>query len=65
MLRLARRLEEQGLLRPDVPVQDAAHILWVIAGFESFDLLYTSRDLSLEETTRLLVAMAERALLQE
>ena len=64
MLRLARRLEEQGLLRDDVPVEDAAHILWVIASFESFDLLFTSRDLSLEETTRLLTAMAERALLR-
>ena len=65
MLRLARRLEEQGLLRADVMVEDAAHILWVIASFESFDLLHTSRGLSLGETTRLLIAMAERALLAE
>jgi AcrR family transcriptional regulator len=65
MLRLARRLGEQGLLREDVPVEDAAHILWVVASFESFDLLFTSRDLSLEETTRLLIAMAERALLRQ
>jgi AcrR family transcriptional regulator len=64
MARLARRLEEQGLLRADVPVEDAAHILWVVASFESFDALFTGRGLSLEETTRLLVATAERALLR-
>jgi AcrR family transcriptional regulator len=64
MARLARRLGEQGLLRADVPVEDAAHVLWVVASFESFDALFTGRGLSLEETTRLLVATAERALLR-
>jgi AcrR family transcriptional regulator len=64
MRRLADRLAEQGLLREDVSAEEAAHILWVIASFESFDLLHTQRGLSLEETTRLLVAMAERSLLE-
>jgi AcrR family transcriptional regulator len=64
MLRLARRLDEQGLLRADVTVEDAAHVLWVLASFESFDALFTGRGLSLEETTRLLIATAERSLLQ-
>lgn len=64
MLRLARRLEEQGLLRDDVTVEDAASTLWVITSFDAFDLLFTGRGLSLEEATRLLVAAAERALLR-
>jgi AcrR family transcriptional regulator len=64
MLRLARRLDEQGLLRDDVTVEDAAHTLWVMTSFDAFDLLFTGRGLSLEETTRLLVAGAERALLR-
>jgi AcrR family transcriptional regulator len=63
MLRLARRLDEQGLLRDDVTVEDAALTLWVMTSFDAFDLLFTGRGLSLEETTRLLVAAAERALL--
>ena len=64
MLRLARRLEEQGLLRSDVTVEDAASTLWVITSFDGFDLLYTGRGLSLDDATRLLVATAERALLR-
>jgi AcrR family transcriptional regulator len=64
MLRLARRLEEQRLLRSDVTVEDAASTLWVITSFDGFDLLYTGRGLSLDDATRLLVATAERALLR-
>ena len=65
MARLARRLEEQDLLRPGVNVADAEHILWVLTSFESFDLLYTGRGLSTEEVADLLFATAERALLKE
>jgi AcrR family transcriptional regulator len=64
MARLARRLAEQDLLRPGVSVEDAEHILWVLTSFESFDLLYTGRDLSTEEVADLLFATAERALLK-
>ena len=65
MARLARRLEEEDLLRPGVNVADAEHILWVLTSFESFDLLYTGRGLSTEEVADLLFATAERALLKE
>jgi AcrR family transcriptional regulator len=65
MARLARRLEEQDLLRPGVNVANAEHILWVLTSFESFDLLYTGRGLSTEEVADLLFATAERALLKE
>jgi AcrR family transcriptional regulator len=64
MTRLARRLDEQDLLRPDVSVEDAEQILWVLTSFESFDLLYTRRGLSRKATADLLFATAERALLK-
>jgi AcrR family transcriptional regulator len=62
MTRLAQRLADQGVLREDTSVEDAAHILWVLTSFESFDLLYTGRKLSLERTVELLICTAERAL---
>ena len=62
MARLARRLGEQGALRPDVTVDDAAHVLWLLTSFDAFDQLYAGRGLSAEETTRLLVEAAERSL---
>jgi hypothetical protein len=64
MARLARRLGEQDLLRPDVSVDDAEQILWVLTSFESFDLLYTGRGFSPEAVADLLFATAERALLK-
>jgi len=62
MTRLAQRLADQGVLREDTSVEDAAHILWVLTSFESFDLLYTGRKLSLERTVELLIRTAERTL---
>ena len=63
MKRVIRRLAEQGHLRPGLSVNDAEHILWVLASFESFDSLYTDRGLSTRRTIELLTEMAERALL--
>jgi AcrR family transcriptional regulator len=63
MARLARRLAEQGQLRPGVTVEEAENILWVLTSFESFDLLYTGRGLSADGVAALLIDMAERALL--
>jgi AcrR family transcriptional regulator len=60
--RLARRLAEEGHLHPDVTVEEAADILWVITSFETFDQLYTGRGLSEEDTAARLIMMAERAL---
>jgi hypothetical protein len=64
MARLAGRLAEQNLLRPDVSVEDAEQILWVLTSFESFDLLYTGRGLPTETVADLLFATAERGLLK-
>ena len=61
MAHLARRLAEQGVLAPGTTVEDAAHMLWVLTSFESFDPLYTTRGLPLERVVDLLVRTAERA----
>jgi len=58
---LARRLDEQDLLRPGVTVDEAAHILWLVTSFDAFDVLYSGRGLPVDEVARLLVATAERA----
>lgn len=62
MMWLARRLSRQKQLRPGVTIAEAAHVLWISASFEAFDLLYTGRDLSADETARILVENTERAI---
>ena len=60
--RMAGRLAEEGHLHPDVTVDEATDILWVITSFETFDQLYTGRGLSEDDTASRLVTMAERSL---
>jgi AcrR family transcriptional regulator len=62
MAHLARRLDEQDLLRPDVSAADAAHLLWLLTSFDSFDQLYTGRKLPADDVARVLVTTAERSL---
>jgi AcrR family transcriptional regulator len=62
MAHLARRLAEDGVLRDDVTVDEAADVLWVLCSFESFDLLHTGRGLSVDEAIETIVTMAERSL---
>ena len=64
MRRLAARLAEEGQLREGLSVKDAEHVLWVLASFESFDSLFTGRDLSVDRVVELLLATAERALFE-
>jgi hypothetical protein len=59
---LARRLAEQGVLRADVTVEEAADVLWVLASFASFDALYTGRAMAPDDVAGTLVPMAERTL---
>jgi len=61
MTHLAERLAEQDALRPDLSVEDAAHILWLLTGFDAFDQLFTGRGLAVDEVARLLVDVAERS----
>ena len=62
MMWLARRLSRHKQLRPGVKIADAAHVLWIAASFEAFDLLYTGRGLTADETARILVENTERAI---
>jgi AcrR family transcriptional regulator len=63
MSHLAKRLSGQQLLRPDVTVPQAVHVLWMLCSFEAFDLLHTGRRLSVATTNQLTISTAERALL--
>jgi len=58
----ARRLAEPGILRPDITVDEAADLLWVLTSFDSFDLLYTGRALSVDKVAKTLTTSAERSL---
>jgi AcrR family transcriptional regulator len=61
---LARRLEEQRLLRADVDRGTAAHVLYQLTSFDCFDLLFTGRGLIVDDVATLLVTQAERTLLE-
>jgi AcrR family transcriptional regulator len=62
MARLAQRLGDQEALRGDVTAGQAADLLWLLTSFDSFDLLYTGRDLSAEKTAAALISAADRTL---
>ncbi|ULR51517.1 TetR/AcrR family transcriptional regulator [Streptomyces deccanensis] len=62
MAHLAGRLAEQDLLRPDTTVDRATDVLWLLSGFDSFDLLYAGRGAPVDEVADLLVTTAERSL---
>lgn len=59
---LARRLHEQHTLRDAVTADQAAHVLWLLTSFDSFDLLFTGRQLSTDTVTAMLADTAEHAL---
>jgi AcrR family transcriptional regulator len=60
---LAERLAEQGVLRPGVTPELAAHVIWLLASFDAYDSLATGRGLSPTATVDILAGTAERALL--
>ena len=57
----SRRLARQKQLKPGVSAKRAAHVLWLVASFEAFDLLYTGRGLSAPQTGRILADTFENA----
>ncbi|MBM7784713.1 TetR/AcrR family transcriptional regulator [Tenggerimyces flavus] len=59
---LAKRLQEQGCLRAEVTQREAVDQLFVLTSFDAFDLLHTSRGLSVAKTASTLSDLAERAL---
>lgn len=62
--RLAKRLADQGHLRDGVSAKHATDVIWLLAGFDAFDQLFTVRGLSARATARTLWTMAEGALLR-
>ncbi|MGI5128488.1 TetR/AcrR family transcriptional regulator [Pseudonocardia sp. CA-107938] len=64
MARLAHRLAEQGVLRPDVTADRAADVLWLLTSFDGFDLLHTGRQRPVDEVVTALITTAERSLLR-
>lgn len=58
----ARLLGEQGLLRPEITVERAADLIWALTSFDAFDLLYTGRNLSVDEVADALVLAVEGSL---
>jgi AcrR family transcriptional regulator len=62
MTNLAQKLASQDVLRPDLSVEEAAHVLWLLTSFDAFDVLYSGRGLPLDTVVDVLVTTAERAL---
>jgi len=62
MRRLAERMQEQGVLRHDVTVEEAADILWVVTSFETYAQLRRGRGLTPHQVGERLLAMTRRAL---
>ena len=61
---VADRLHEEDRLRADVLPERAAHVIWLLASFDAFDLL-AARGLEPDEVTRVLTETAEAALLAQ
>jgi AcrR family transcriptional regulator len=62
MAYLAQRLYDDGVLREDITVDEAADVLWMLCSFESFDSLHTGRKLSVDRSIELIITTAERTL---
>ena len=59
---LARRLGEQGYLRPELDHEQAVEILWVLTSWNTFDQLYSGRGLDQPAAAERLVTMARLTL---
>ena len=62
MRKLAQRMHDQGVLRDDVTVDEAADVLWLITSFETFGQLYMSRSLTPKQVGDRLMAITRRTL---
>lgn len=58
---LVAHLDACGALRDDVSAEEASNVLWALASFEAFDLLYTDKGVPVDEAITQLVTAAERA----
>lgn len=62
MAYLARRLDEDGLLRDGLTVDAAIDRLWVLLSFDALDLLLTGRGMDVDAAIEVLIDMAEHML---
>ena len=59
---LARRLDEQGYLRPELDQEQAVDILWIVSSWKTFDQLHNGRGLDQAAVTERLATMARLTL---
>jgi len=62
MRKIAQRMHDQGVLRDDVTVDEAADVLWLITSFETFGQLYRDRSLTPKQVGERLMAITRRTL---
>lgn len=62
MRKIAERMRDQGVLRPDTTVEEAADVLWLITSFETFYQLYRDRNLTPKQVGERLMAIVRRTL---
>src|SRR6476469_9761139 len=62
MRKIAQRMHDQGVLRDDVTVDEAADVLWLITSFETFGQLYREQRLTPQQVGERLMAMTRRTL---
>ena len=65
MQKLAQRMRDQGVLRPDLTVNEAADILWIITSYETFDQLYRGRSLTPKQVGERLMTITNATLYQK
>ena len=64
MRKIAERMRDQGVLRPDTTVEEAADVLWLVTSFETFYQLFRERNLTPQQVGERLMAIARRTLYQ-
>ena len=65
MQKLAQRMRDQGVLRPDLTVNEAADILWIITSYETFDQFYRGRSLTPKQVGERLMTITNATLYQK
>jgi AcrR family transcriptional regulator len=62
MQKIAQRMRDQGVLRDELTVAEAADVLWIVTSFETFGQLYRGRSLTPQEVGKRLMTITERTL---
>ena len=64
LLFLAKRLDDAGVLRPEITPKQAGDTIWLLTNFRSFDHLSSRATLSLKRATSLVLAMVDGILVE-